>query len=138
MSDFNKNTPYWYGLRHGSNQPKAQGFMGEVPVPGGGVATEYSMDMDLNGKQVQMPSIVPTLSPQELGRVLASASSDGAMPIPDDIAQKAADHAAYRMAMGQSPFWRMPEKQTKYPIGGLLDALTPTADMPLRGLLSER
>lgn len=117
--DFNTNSPYWYGLRHESNQPKASGFFGELPVPGTNhKATEYSADVDINGRNVQIPTIVPTLSGGQLGGLLGNIAQD--QPPSDSVMQKAIDHARFRMAMGQSPFWRIPERQQPMPTTGLL------------------
>ena len=110
----NTNSPYWYGLRHGSNQPKASGFYGEIPVSGN-KATEYSADVNINGKDVQIPTIVPGLSGGQMGGLLGSISQDGSPS--QSVMDAAIAHAKYRMAMGQSPFWRMPEKQQPMPKG---------------------
>lgn len=112
------------GLRHGSNQPKADGFFGRIPIPGG-VATEYSVDVDINGKPVQIPSIVPTLSGGELASVLRAAGGQEGAGLSDAVMDKAVGHARSRMAAGQSPFWRMPEKQTPIPqegVGEIIDS----------------
>jgi len=129
MSDYNTNSRYWYGLRHGSDQPKALGFFGELPVRGG-VATEYSADVDIDGKNVQIPTITPNLNGNELARLLRAISSDA--QVPDDLMQKATQNARVRMLLGKSPFWAMPEKQ--YKPGGLLGE-PPTPDNALYRLL---
>jgi hypothetical protein len=120
------NNPYWYGLRYrdlASNQPvapKASGFYGELQVPNSqNKATEYSADVDINGKRVQIPTIVPGLSGSQLGGLLRSAG-DGQYPS-QDVMDSAIAHARQRMASGMSPFWAMPEKQVTAPSGlGLL------------------
>lgn len=117
-NNYRTDTPYWYGLRHGSNQPKASGFYGPVPVPGG-VATEYAIDVDINGRPVQIPTMVPGLTASEMQALLRAAGSEGGY-LPDSIIDKAVAHARARMAQGQPPFWRMPEKQHPLP-KGLLD-----------------
>lgn len=119
MTDFNKDSPYWYGLRHGSNQPKAAGFFGELPIPGANSkATEYSIDVDMGGRNVQIPTLVPSLTSSQLSGLMQDIGSE--KPPTNDVVQKAVDHARYRMALGQSPFWRMPEKHAPVPVSGLL------------------
>jgi len=117
---YNTDSPYWYGLRHASDQPKADGYFGKIPIPGTNtVATEYSLDVDINGKPVQIPSIVPTLTAAELDHVKQVIASEGKLQLTEQVVQKAVDHAIKRMNAGQSPFWAMPEKQVSLPPPGI-------------------
>jgi len=111
-----------YGKRYGSNQFKQAGYFGEIPLQDGNVATEYSVGQDINGKSVEMPSIVPTLSAEEIDMVKRSAM-DGSR-LPDSVYQKAMAHAKQRISNGQSPFWGIPEKTQPMPArNGLADLI---------------
>ena len=102
-----------YGKRYGSNDYKQAGYFGEIPLGSGDVATEYSIGQDINGKNVEMPSIVPTLTYDELEAIKKSASSNYA--IPQSVYEKALEHAKQRIASGRSPFWGIPEIQYELP-----------------------
>lgn len=88
-----------YGKRpDGTN--KGSGFLGELKMRDGSnsVATEMSIGVDIDGKEMLVPMIVPTLSEQELNHLLS-----GGKPTPE-IVGKAARHAAERVSAGKSPF----------------------------------
>mgnify|MGYP003657872412 CR=1 FL=1 len=111
--------------RYGSGQPKADGFFGRIPLPDGRSATEYSVDVDIGGRPLQIPTIVPTLSGGELSSVLRAAGGQEGAGLTEAVIDKAVGHAKARMASGQSPFWRMPEKQTPIPqegVGEMIDS----------------
>jgi hypothetical protein len=86
-----------YGLRHSGQAPKGLGFMGAVPHPEGGHSTELSTEFDMNGKPVEAPLMVPTLTAAELKQLLTAGPNDG-------IYEKARLHALQRMQKGLSPF----------------------------------
>jgi hypothetical protein len=64
----------------------------------GKVATEMSIGVNMDGKETLIPSIVPTLSEEELDHLLK-----GGKPTPD-IVRKATEHAQSRMKQGLGPF----------------------------------
>lgn len=108
------SSPYYYGMRYGNNGPKSMGYFGELPIPGeSNIATEYSIGVNIGGKNLEIPSIVPTLSGEELNSVLQAAGGNG--KIPESVIQKAISHAKERISKGLSPFWEMPEKQFPVP-----------------------
>ena len=92
---------------------KAAGYFGELPIGNNNIATEYSVGMNINGKEMDIPSIVPTLTQDELNTVLMAARK-GEMP-PNHILEKARQHAEMRIQAGHSPFWAIPEKQYQIP-----------------------
>lgn len=96
------NTDYGYGKRQdGTN--KGQGYFGPLPLPSGkGIATEYSVGIDIGGKELEVPSLVPTLTREEVSAVLQAASEG--RPVPPQVIKKATDYAAQRIAAGKSPF----------------------------------
>ncbi|MHC4745632.1 MAG: hypothetical protein ACYS8Z_27265 [Planctomycetota bacterium] len=50
-----------YGLRPDGTQ-KGLGFFGELQVRGGGVTTEFSIGVQFDGIETQIPTLVPTLT----------------------------------------------------------------------------
>ena len=85
------------GLRQSGDAPKGLGYFGAVPNISGDMSTELSVDSDINGKNVEYPLMVPTLSADDMQSVLSGNPSQEAY-------QKALSHALYRQQQGQSPF----------------------------------
>lgn len=110
-----------YGNRYGTNTPKSFGYFGELPLSNGGVATEYSIGQNINGKDVEMPSLVPTLNYEEFNAVLNSANSGENLP--DSVYSKALEHAKQRQMLGMSPFWAIPEKQYERPAPSIVQSI---------------
>lgn len=89
------NDPSWY---RPDGTKKGQGFLGMLPFHDGRTSSELSIGVNLNGKEMQIPSLVPTLSQQEIQHLLSGGL------ITDAIAQKAVDHARMRMQQGLPVF----------------------------------
>lgn len=85
---------------------KGSGYFGEIQRPDGTVMTEISIGVGLNGKETEIPLIVPTLTKKEIQYLLNNdpESSDFMDRMPPSIVEKAVDHAVTRMRNGQSPF----------------------------------
>lgn len=83
--------------------PKGKGFFGELPRKDGGISTEISVGVNIDGKEVQIPTLVPTLSPREKQWLLENDISDPKR-IPQSILNKAVAHARERIAKKESPF----------------------------------
>ena len=81
---------------------KGQGWLGPLKSPDGKVVTEYSMGIEMNGKETLIPLIVPTLTRKEVLEVL-DASVKGKFPS-RAIQNKAVEFARQRIKKGQSPF----------------------------------
>lgn len=103
-----------YGFRYGNDQAvnnpftaKGKGYFGQLPAQDG-VATELSSIFEHNGKQVEHPLIVPTLTKQELQHLTA-----GNEPTPE-IYSKAEQFAISRIKQGKSPF--AGHDELRYPI----------------------
>src|SRR5262245_38991590 len=92
--------PTPFGLRP-DGTPKGDGFLGILKRPDGDVSTEISIGVEFDGKQHEIPTIVPTLSASEL-RTLLTLGKD--QPIPKPIVDKAVAHARQRLDNGLSPF----------------------------------
>ena len=82
--------------------PKGTGYFGILKNSQGQDVTEFSVGVDFGGKQVEIPTLVPTLSKQEVQSVLDS-SARGELP-EQGIMQKAIQHAQERIQQGNSPF----------------------------------
>lgn len=77
---------------------KGPGFLGTLQRPDGGVSTELSIGVEFDGKETEIPSLIPTLSPQEIDHMLSGAKPTRA------IVAKAVAHARQRAAQGLGPF----------------------------------
>lgn len=86
-----------YGSRE-DGTPKGPGWLGELKTPRGDVATEISVGVNIDGKETEIPLLVPTLSEKEIQHLLG-----GGKPT-EEIMSKAVTHARKRIAAGQSPF----------------------------------
>lgn len=93
-----------YGLRNDGKTFKGTGWLGELKTSDGGVATEYSTQSEavkVNGERIDFPSLVPTLTPDEV-KTMTGYIIPNHRPVPDGIMQKAVDHARSRLAAGRS------------------------------------
>lgn len=98
---YGRGKDYGYGKRPDGSF-KGPGFLGPLRRPDGDVMTEYSIGVKLDGKETDIPTLVPTLSDAELNALLKAKPGER---IPDSIVKKAVDHARKRMADGKSPFF---------------------------------
>jgi hypothetical protein len=94
-----------YGKRPDGTD-KGPGYLGALKLPDGNVATEYTTQSDavkFKGKRIDFPTLVPTLSKEEV-----SALQNDIIPnkkdIPEPIMRKAIDHANARLQKGLSVF----------------------------------
>jgi hypothetical protein len=98
-------------IRRGGNlrldgTQKGAGFLGVLTLPDGSSTSEYSVQSNavkVNGKRIDFPSLVPTLTQEEIKRM-----TDDIIPnrksIPEPIMQKAIAHAKKRIKQGKSVF----------------------------------
>ena len=89
-----------YGLRN-DGTPKGEGYLGMIPMADGQRhMTEMSMGVEYDGKETEIPAIVPTLTPDELDYL-----KQGGNPLQNESIQRKADeHARMRISQGKSPF----------------------------------
>lgn len=97
--------------RSDGSKKSAQGFLGPVKNNAeGGIMTEVSVGMKINGKEMEVPTMVPTLTKKEI-ETLANMELEGnAKNIPESIIMKAKQHALQRIEQGLSPFYQDGEK----------------------------
>lgn len=86
-----------YGMRL-DGSPKGKGFFGELKRPDGYVSTELSIGVNIDGKETQIPSLVPGLSREQIDYLLA-----GEKPT-KEIVDIAVNHAKKRRFENKSPF----------------------------------
>lgn len=89
-----------YGLR-ADGSTKGNGFLGALQRPDGQFSTELSIGVEINGKETEIPTLVPTLTPAEVKTLLSVRDGD---KIPQAIVDKAVAYAKARIAKGKSPF----------------------------------
>jgi hypothetical protein len=75
-----------------------QGYLGQIKDNKGYTMTEQSIDVDIDGKKVLMPLLVPGLSNEEIASVKAD------KPL-DSVYDKAEAHGKQRIKEGKSPFF---------------------------------
>lgn len=97
-----------FGNRFNSNQPKQNGFLGVFRV-GGTAVSENSIGVQINGKETQIPTLVPGLTKEEVSSVIDNALSGGKLPLPPEVVAKAVAHAKERIAQGMDPFYNNSE-----------------------------
>jgi len=81
---------------------KGLGYFGELKRPDGGISTELSIGVNINGKETEVPTLVPTLTKAEINYLL-----EGNKPT-KEIISKAVKHAQERTSQGKSPFAQAP------------------------------
>lgn len=89
-----------YGFRADGTR-EGRGWLGELKLPNGKVATEYGMGIEIGGREVEIPLIVPTLTPDEV-KLMVNDIMPNQKEVPDSVARKAIDHAIKRMREGKS------------------------------------
>jgi len=92
---------------------KGPGFLGTIDRPGGGVSTELSIGINMDGKNTLIPLLVPSLNKDEINFLLQSQGDPSR--IPKGIIDKAVNHARQRIKAGESPF--AGEGEQSSPIG---------------------
>lgn len=91
--------PVEYGLRNDGKTKKGTGYFGALKTKSGKDMTEYSIGVNIDGKEIDIPTLVPLLTPEEVQFLLTEPKK-----IPGGIIQKAVEHAKQRISKGLSPF----------------------------------
>jgi hypothetical protein len=90
--------------------PKGFGFFGILNRPDGDISTELSAGVNFGEGDLEIPLIVPTLTRGELNQLLSGQS------IPNNILDKAVQHARGRLQQGLSPFAQRGEDLIAVPL----------------------
>lgn len=85
-------------LEDATERTKGPGFLGTLQRPDGGVSTELSVGVGIDGVETEIPSLVPTLTEAEIKHLLGGGKPTQA------IVRKAVSHAKDRNRLGKSPF----------------------------------
>lgn len=91
-----------YGNRNDGTK-KGEGWLGAIRTRKGSVMTELSVGVEIDGKETEIPTVVPTLTKEEVD-YLANIADDPKGQIPDSIIKKAVEHARKQINQGKSPF----------------------------------
>jgi len=85
---------------------KGQGFLGELKRSDGRISTEISIGVEIDGKETEIPSLVPGLEKKEIDYLLNTNLSPEMWQTPTgkSIMTKAIAHAKKRIAEGKSVF----------------------------------
>jgi len=97
---FDRNDASTWGTRDDGSQ-KGAGYFGLLNRPDGDVSTELSVGIEMDGRETQIPLLVPTLTSDELTFVL---NNNDIRKIPESIFRKAKAHAVQRMNAGLPVF----------------------------------
>ncbi len=87
--------------RRPDGTPKGAGFLGVRQRPDGNFSTELSIGVNLDGKEMEIPTMVPTLSGDEAKQLLSLRHDE---KIPQPIVDKAVAFARSRLAAGKPVF----------------------------------
>lgn len=102
-----------YGFRNDGTK-KGKGWLGEIKLPNGGVATEYSIGVNLGEGEMEIPTLVPTLTEEEVALM-----RDDIIPnnkrVPQEILDKAVAHARQMLAEGKSVWSDAPQETEPAP-----------------------
>lgn len=100
--------PSTWGMRHNPEDGrKGSGWLGvlrRIDDPKQ-VSTEIGITTNFDGKDMDIPLLVPTLSRPEVQHLLSNEQLDFDHPLMQSITRKANDHALFRLKKGQS-VWR--------------------------------
>ena len=89
---------------------KGSGYLGTIRDSQGRPMTEFSIGVGMDGRDIEIPTMVPTLEPAEIEYLQ---NMQPGAPMPQSIQQKAIEHAKMRMRQGLSPFHDSGPSHTK-------------------------
>jgi hypothetical protein len=106
--------------RDGSTK-SAKGFLGPVENKAqGGTMTEVSVGIEIEGKEMEVPTMVPTLTPEEIDTLANMQLEGNAKNIPQSIIIKAKEHAIKRLKEGKSVYYVDGEEREEFSQGGMV------------------
>lgn len=102
--------PTTWSKRYGSGEQKGEGYFGLMIRPDqSSVMGEYSVGVPVGGKDMEVPSMVPTLNDNEMNEIMTAKEGQQLSP---SIYQKAGDFASQRLAQGKSVWAQHGEQDT--------------------------
>lgn len=90
-------------IRQDFTMKSNQGFLGQIKDKNGYTMTEQSIDVEIDGKKVLMPLLVPGLNNEEINAI--KAGKDGDPILIKSAEDKAIEHGKQRIKKGKSPFF---------------------------------
>ena len=81
------------------SKKSTRGFLGPIKDEEGRTMTEFSIGVKINGKETEIPSLVPGLTKNEIASIKRG-------EVPESVAIKAKEHAIKRIKEGKSPFYQ--------------------------------
>lgn len=94
--------------RADGSRKSSRGYLGpQTNKKTGQTMTEYTIGVQMDGKEVEIPSMVPGLTDKEVDAIRSG-------EVLDSVAVKAKAHAEQRIAQGKSPFYQDLEEYTDY------------------------
>ena len=89
-----------YGNRRDGSK-KGSGYLGIITNSEGDVMTEYTVGVNIDGKEMDIPTITPNLTREDIQEL--KNIRDGEAPS-QRIVDRAVDHAIFRLQSGRSVF----------------------------------
>jgi hypothetical protein len=87
---------------------KGSGWLGPIARPDGKISSEISVGVEIDGKEILIPTMVPTLTQGEIDYLLSIPTDEiftRDQSIGASVRTKAVEHAMARMKQGKSPFY---------------------------------
>jgi hypothetical protein len=81
---------------------KGSGYFGILKNSNGQDVTEFSIGVEVNGKEIEIPTLVPTLNEDEIQNVLDASAGKAALS--QEVIKKAQEFSMQRIRNGLSPF----------------------------------
>lgn len=89
-----------YGNRRDGSK-KGNGYLGIITNSEGDVMTEYTVGVNIDGKDMDIPTITPNLTREDIQELKNIRDGD---PPSKRIVDRAVDHAIFRLQSGRSVF----------------------------------
>lgn len=104
----NPDRSQWGDREDGTS--KGDGWLGVRQRPDGSVSSEISVGVEIDGKETEIPLMVPGLTPDEMKYLMETPidSPHFLSDMPKSILDKAKTHAKQQMDAGKSPFVEQP------------------------------
>jgi hypothetical protein len=104
--------------RRDGSKKSARGYLGPIKNKvTGGTMTEFSVGIEIDGKEVEVPAMVPTLSSSEIEYMQEMEPGKGwdmSNPVARSIVKKAKDHAQKRLSKGESVYYQDSESDPTF------------------------
>jgi hypothetical protein len=113
-------------IRADGSIKSAQGYLGPIQNTIGQTMTEFSTDMEVDGQNIQIPTMVPTQRPEAIEYMRNMQGGQGFdlnNPMEREIIDVARKHAMQRMRSNKNPFYQDNEDVNIF-AGGLADRST--------------